>query len=107
MKPQDAKPQEANLRLTDKCEEQTRGQWDSEAEFLLGEELRQSPCGEKDPDVQGSTESKDQCGGIWAEKNRDGSHLDGASWVMPRRFYFLLSAVGSHSRAESRQVVRS
>lgn len=72
MKPQDAKPQEANLRLTDKCEEQTRGQWDSEAEFLLGEELRQSPCGEKDPDVQGSTESKDQCGGIWAEKNRDG-----------------------------------
>lgn len=68
MKPQDAKPQEANLRLTDKCEEQTRGQWDSEAEFLLGEELRQSPCGEKDPDVQGSTESKDQCGGIWTEK---------------------------------------
>lgn len=34
------------------------------------------------------------------KKNRDGGHLDGA-------FYFLLSAVGSHSRAESRQVLRS
>lgn len=71
------------------------------------------PCDERDPDtfqdLQGSAESRES---LWLAPELGKVGMGPFGWsirgqAVPRGFYFLLSTAGSHSRAESRQVVKS